>query len=159
MTSVVISAIFTYKKGVTKMNHSEVFDRVLANHGETYAGYGKKKGHAKNFYYELYKKRSTVPGDTYIENLSDFGARVYADNGRVRIPIDGALRELERVPIWSALVMLRAVGYSMVVTDGDREYVIDSGECEGYGEREKANKRKEGPAEGVDADLHGEVSV
>ena len=112
------------------MTHTQVFDEILKARGLTYRSYAMKNGQVGNYYYILWNSREIMT-DVFVRDLADLGAQVYADNGRIRVPLNAVLGNYPaKNPLWPTLGLIHALGFSLIVVDPipkyNAEYVVDS---------------------------------
>lgn len=112
------------------MTHSQVLDEILKTRGLNYRSYAKQKGQADNYYYILWNSRDIMT-DVFVRDLTDLGAQVYADNGRIRVPLGAVLGNYPaKIPLWPTLNLIHSLGFSLIVVDPipkyNSEYVVDT---------------------------------
>ena len=140
------------------MTHIEVLDKVLQNHGSSYRQVSLQRGKPESYYYLnlIYRQRNTTAW-MYADVLSFFGCRVLAVNGSARTDItDMILEDKTKLALVTMIKLYSAAGVTVIVTDGEDEYPVTSGELN---EQTKVRGRKRGHAPRSDADLHGPGEV
>ena len=114
------------------MRSDEIFSEVMKNHGTNYRQYALSKGlHDVTYFNRRIKFQEYISGWLYMKCLRDFGCVVHAVRGNERREITDILTEAsDTTRLHDMVKLVLAMGFVMVVVDGDREYELTSARIE-----------------------------
>ena len=107
------------------MRHDEIFTEVLQNHGTNYKRYAVSQGRPMNYHLIMIKGHEYISGCAYMRRLAEFGCRMLAVRGNeTRDITEIMLGSSMKGRLHDFILLLRAVGFTMMVEDGDRAYEL-----------------------------------
>ena len=107
------------------MRHDEIFTEVLQNHGTNYKRYAVSQGRPMNYHLIMIKGHEYISGCAYMRRLAEFGCRMSAVRGNeTRDITEIMLGSSMKGRLHDFILLLRAVGFTMMVEDGDRAYEL-----------------------------------
>ena len=109
------------------MRHDEIFTEILKNHGTNYKRYAVSQGKQINYHLIIIKGHEYIAPGAYMWRLADFGCRMYAVRGNeTRDLTDIMMESSQKARLHDYIRLIQAVGFKMVVRDGDKEYELTS---------------------------------